>query len=114
MPVFSGDEFIIQKEVFGNEVNVENLTKVIEEHLDGLNEEIDLKKSKAYYERKYVSESKEVVSAKDAMNKCLDAEITYDFNPFTEKVDRTSISQWLSVDENMQVSFKEKRCESIY
>ena len=42
------------------------------------------------------------------MNKCLDAEITYDFNPFTEKVDRTSISQWLSVDENMQVSFKEK------
>ena len=46
MPVFSGDEFIIQKEVFGNEVNVENLTKVIEEHLDGLNEEIDLKKAK--------------------------------------------------------------------
>lgn len=108
IPVFSGGEFIIQEEVFGNEVNVENLTKVIEEHLDGLNEEIDMKKSKAYYEPKYVSESKEVVSAKDAMNKCLDAEITYDFNPFTEKVDRTSISQWLSVDENMQVSFKEK------
>lgn len=108
MPVFSGNEFIIQKEVFGNEVNVENLTKVIEEHLDGLNDEVDMKKSKAYYEPKYVSDAKEVISAREAMNKCLDAEITYDFNPFDETVDRANISQWLSVDENMQVSFKEK------
>lgn len=111
-PVFDGTEFTIQKEVYGNEVNVENLTKVIEEHLDGLNEEVDMKKSKAYYEPKYVSDSKEVVSAKDALNKCLTAEITYDFKPFTEKVDKGSISDWLSVDENMNVSFKEKEVKA--
>ncbi|WP_461811826.1 L,D-transpeptidase family protein [Faecalimonas sp.] len=106
-PVFSGKEFTIKKEIFGNEVNVEKLTKVIEEHLDGLKKEIDMKASKAYYEPKYVSGSKEVISAQETMNKCLNAEIVYDFNPFTEKVDKENISQWLSVDENMQVSFKE-------
>lgn len=44
-------------------------------------------------------------AAVDTMNKYLQSKITYDLSPKTEVVDKTLISQWLTVDENMQVTF---------
>lgn len=39
------------------------------------------------------------------MNKYLQSKITYDLSPKTEVVDKSQISQWLTVDGNMQVTF---------
>lgn len=41
------------------------------------------------------------------MNSYLGATVTYDLNPYTEVVDASVISQWLTVDENMNVTFNE-------
>ena len=42
------------------------------------------------------------------MNSYLGAEITYDFNPNTELVDSAVIAKWITVNDNMEVTFNEK------
>ena len=39
------------------------------------------------------------------MNKYLGAMVTYDFKPNTEVVDSSMISQWVKVDDDMNVTF---------
>ena len=56
---------------------------------------------------RFKSDSPEVLAAKDAMNSYLRANITYDFNPNTEVVDASVISQWVRVDGDMNVTFDE-------
>lgn len=108
-PVFDGNEFVIQKEVYGNKVDVEALTKAIEEHLNGFVDTLNLEEEKCYIQPKYVSDSQEVADARDKMNQYIKASITYDFSPYTEVVDKAMISGWLTVDENMQVTFQKEK-----
>lgn len=106
MPVFDGNQFTIQKEVIGNRVDTEAFTKAIEEHLGGFLDTLDMEEKGCYVAPKYFSDSPEVAAAQEKMNKYLAANITYDFTPHTEVVDKTVISQWLTVDENMQAVFQ--------
>ena len=55
----------------------------------------------------FTTESPEVIAARDAMNGYLGANITLDFAPYTETIDSLLISQWIVVDENMQVVFNQ-------
>ena len=48
------------------------------------------------------------MTAKDTMNSYLGANITYDFNPNTEVVDASVISQWVIVDADMNVTFNQE------
>ena len=41
------------------------------------------------------------------MNSYLGANITYDFSPYTEVVDSSVISQWVTVDDSMNVTFNQ-------
>ena len=71
----------------------------------GLNAELDLSKEGCYLKPSYTAESKKVTEACDAMNKYLGAMVTYDFKPNTEVVDSSMISQWVKVDDDMNVTF---------
>lgn len=108
-PVFDGNQFVIQKEVYGNRVDVKALTKAVEEHLNGFVDTLNMEEEKCYVQPKYFSDSKEVAAARDAMNKYLKANITYDFNPHKEVVDQKVISGWLTVDGNMKVTFQKDK-----
>ena len=57
---------------------------------------------------RFVSDSPEVTAAAEAMNSYLGANVTYDFNPNTEVVDASVISQWIRVDGDMNVTFDEE------
>lgn len=59
--------------------------------------------TKCYAKPKYVEDSKEVQEACDAMNKYVNASITYPMNQ-PVVVDKALISQWLQVDGEMKVS----------
>ena len=48
------------------------------------------------------------MAAKDTMNSYLGANVTYDFNPNTEVVDASVISQWVIVDADMNVTFNQE------
>lgn len=64
---------------------------------------MNLTDTNCYIKPRFLSDSQEVVAAKDTMNSYLGANITYDFNPNTEVVDASVISQWVIVDADMNV-----------
>lgn len=106
-PEFKDTEFVIVPEVVGTQVETEKFNQTVKTAIDGLVDTVDLSKEGCYIKPRFLSDSQEVIAAKDAMNKYLGANITYDFNPNTEVVNAAVISQWVKVDQNMNVTFDE-------
>ena len=105
-PVFNGEQFEIQAETLGTQIDQETFSKVLHDYVGQFRATLDLDKEKCYVAPKFTTESKEVISAKDSMNSYLNASVTYTVEPKTV-VDKSLISQWMTVDENMNVTFSE-------
>ncbi|MGE9880959.1 peptidoglycan binding domain-containing protein [Blautia obeum] len=106
-PEFQNDQFLVVPEVVGTQINIEVFSEKVEEAINGFQPTLDLYETGCYILPRFLSDSEEVIAAKDAMNSYLGANITYDFNPYTEVVDASVISQWVSVDADMNVTFDE-------
>ncbi len=106
-PVFQDTEFVIQPEVIGSEINTEKFTEAVTTAIGGFVDSLDMKEADCYILPAFTSESEEVSAAKDKMNSYLGAHITYDFSPYTEVVDSSVISQWVTVDDSMNVTFNQ-------
>ncbi len=106
-PEFQNDQFVVVPEVVGTQINIEVFSEKVEEAINGFQPTLDLYETGCYILPRFLSDSEEVIAAKDAMNSYLGANITYDFNPYTEVVDASVISQWVSVDVDMNVTFDE-------
>ena len=106
-PEFQNDQFVVVPEVVGTQINIEVFSEKVEEAINGFQPTLDLYETGCYILPRFLSDSEEVIAAKDAMNSYLGANITYDFNPYTEVVDASVISQWVSVDADMNVTFDE-------
>lgn len=107
-PEFKETQFEVVPEVVGTQIDAEKFTEQIQKALDGFQPELDLLKSGCYILPKFVSDSEEVIKAAENMNSYLGAEITYDFNPNTEVVNSSVIAKWITVNDNMEVTFNEK------
>lgn len=104
-PQFQDTGFVVVPEVYGTQIDVEKFSNNVKAAINGFLPELDMKKAKCYLEPRFLSDSPEVNAAKDAMNKYLGASITYDFNPNTEVINAAVISQWVKVDQDMNVTF---------
>lgn len=102
-PEFDGNQYVIKPEVYGNAVDKERLTEQVRVHITEFQPQLDMVETKCYAKPKYVEDSKEVQEACDAMNKYVNASITYPMNE-PVVVDKALISQWLQVDGEMKVS----------
>lgn len=102
-PEFDGNQYVIKLEVYGNAVDKERLTEQVKVHITEFQPQLDMVETKCYAKPKYVEDSKEVQEACDAMNKYVNASITYPMNE-PVVVDKALISQWLQVDGEMKVS----------
>ena len=102
-PEFDGNQYVIKSEVYGNAVDKERLTEQVKVHITEFQPQLDMVETKCYAKPKYVEDSKEVQEACDAMNKYVNASITYPMNE-PVVVDKALISQWLQVDGEMKVS----------
>lgn len=107
VPEFQETEFGIKEEVIGTKIDVDAFKDAVNVAISGFQSELDMKENDCYIPPKYTKDSPEVIAARDTMNSYLGANITYDLNPYTEVVDSSVISQWLTVDENMNVTFNE-------
>lgn len=107
VPEFQGSAFGIKEEVIGTQIDTESFKKAVNTAIAGFQPELDMKEKGCYILPKYTKDSQEVIAARDTMNSYLGATVTYDLNPYTEAVDASVISQWLTVDENMNVTFNE-------
>lgn len=106
-PEFQTDKFAVVPEVVGTQIDTEKFAKAVEEAINGFQAELDMSESGCYVLPRFLADSQEVIAANDAMNSYLGANITYDFNPYTEVVDASVISQWVKVDADMNVTFDE-------
>lgn len=107
-PEFQGTEFVIVPEVIGTQIDTEKLDAAVREKISGFQHELDLTEAGCYIQPRFFEGDEAVIAARDAMNAYLAAQITYDFNPNTELVDATVISQWVQVDADMNVTFNEE------
>lgn len=105
-PKFSGTEFVVEPEVTGTEVDVDILREKVHQYISEFEPELDMQAEKCYALPKYTSESGDVRAACNEMNQYLQASITYSMDQ-PVVVDRTLISNWVSVDDDMKVTFNE-------
>ncbi|MDR1800891.1 MAG: L,D-transpeptidase/peptidoglycan binding protein [Lachnospiraceae bacterium] len=106
-PVFEDTKFEIESEKAGTQLDTSTFVSELGKAIMGFSPSVNLVETGCYVQPRFTSESKEVIEACDELNSYLGAEITLDFDPYTEVVDAAVISQWLSTDPNMGVVFDE-------
>lgn len=106
-PVFQDTEFVVKEEVIGSEIDTEKFAEAVTKAISGFVDTLNMEEADCYILPAFTSESPEVLEAKEKMNSYLGAHITYDFSPYTEVVDSSVISQWVTVDDSMNVTFNQ-------
>lgn len=105
-PKFNGTEYEVEPEVTGTEVNKELLREKIHQYISEFQTELDMVAENCYALPKYTSESGDVQAACNEMNQYLKASITYSMDQ-PVVVDKTLISEWVTADAEMKVTFNE-------
>ena len=103
-PEFDGSQFVPGREEEGTAVDANAVSQKIRESVSALSAELDLDEAGCYRKPKYTSESPEVQAACDEMNRYCKASITYEMDQ-PVVVDAELISGWLTVDDDMKVTF---------
>lgn len=104
---YENGTFNIVAEVKGSKINEETLMNKVSEAIKNGNTVIDLNELGCYVEPKYTENSPEVMEAKKTLDKIASSSITYTFGSRSEVLDGKTISQWLNVDNNMEVTVDE-------
>ncbi len=99
--VLNEGSFVIQDEAEGTQVDREKFFKAVKRSVETISSELDLKEADCYVEPAFTSESPEVISARDRMNDFLNAEIIYNYNGNTVKLDSDTFAPWISADASM-------------
>lgn len=104
---YENTEYVIKEEVFGNKINKDILYNKVQEALNNGDKEINLEEIKVYEDPQYTANSKEVVEAKDILNKYIGSSVTYNIGDQVEVLNRETIHNWLYTDENFGVVIDE-------
>jgi len=109
---YINNEYAIVDEIKGNKINKDALYEQIVDAI--LKEEtiIDFESINCYENPKYTLESKEIIEAKNTLEKYTASKITYTFGEYTEVLDESIIYEWLEVDENFKVSIDEEKVKN--
>ena len=97
----------------GSQIDTEKFTEAVNEAISGFQSTLDMEAEGCYVLPAFTADAPEVAAARDAMNSYLGASITYDFSPYTEVVDSAVISQWVTVDDSMNVTLTRTQCGLI-
>lgn len=109
-PKYNGTEYVIEPEVYGSAVNTDVLKEKAVQYITEFKDTLNMMDEECYTMPKYTSASEEVQNACDTMNQYIKAKITYTMDEEIV-VDKELISQWLSCDEDMNVTFDEEAVE---
>lgn len=117
----SAKKFVIVDEVYGDNVDVDQLTKKVSEAIMTLEPSLDVTKDKLYVQPTVTADSEELKDTVDTLNDKIGMSITYTVGDATEKVDTETIASWIVADEKGEVSYDEsamrefvKTMESTY
>lgn len=105
-------EFVITPEVKGNKLKIEELSKGIINSILSGNTEMNLEDLGYYEEPVTTANSKELIDAKANLEKYTATNITFNFGDGKELLSGATISTWLNIDENYNVSVNEDYIQS--
>ena len=103
IPVYQDGTYVIQEEVHGTQLHSEKVQELIRSTVDAMETKVNLEENDCYVLPTYTKDSAEVIAAKDALNKCLETNITYSLEGVTLALTKDMVQPWLGVDENMAV-----------
>lgn len=107
--VYENNSYKISRELYGNSINRSILYENIIKAIKNKDEKIDLKNIDCYEKPKYTSDSKEVINAKNILDKYVSSKITYNYAGLNQVLDGNQIKNCLRVDENFQVIVDEAK-----
>ncbi len=105
-PKFDGNAFVIEPEIYGTSLDSEKLKEKVLEFTLALEETMDLQEEGFYEKPKYTTESEEMIQVCKKLNDYCKASVTYEMDT-PVVVDKTLISTWLTVDDNLNVTLNE-------
>ncbi|MGL5417131.1 MAG: L,D-transpeptidase family protein [Clostridium sp.] len=105
---YNNGSFEIVEEVNGNEIDKKKLKAEIKKAIQNGENEIDLENLDIYKKPKFTKESKEVIEAKEELEKMLAVEINYSYNGKNLALDKKDLGNALTVDKNMKPTVKEE------
>lgn len=76
---YAGNSFVIVERVEGNKVDKDALLKCTKDAVVKMESTLDLETANCYISPKYTSTSKEVIKARDTLNKYVASKVTYTF-----------------------------------
>ncbi|EHJ01324.1 ErfK/YbiS/YcfS/YnhG family protein [Clostridium sp. DL-VIII] len=109
---YKDGSFEIVDEVLGNKINKDSLHDNIADAVLSGKTSISLDTDNSYENPKYTSKSQKTLDTKDLLNKYAGLTITYDSNDKKEVVDGSTIHNWLSVNDDLDVTFDENKVRS--
>lgn len=96
------------KEVYGNKLHRGRLYEVIKMSILRGQTTLDLNNSLCYVDPKYTLSSDKTPHTKNLLDKYVSTKITYLLRDESEILDKSTINQWLSVDEDLNVVINEE------
>lgn len=106
-PKYNGNLFEVEPEVYGSAVDTEALKEKIVQYITEFRDSLNMMDEGCYKMPAYTSASEEVKNACNTMNQYLKAKITYTMDEEVV-VDKDLISQWVTCDSEMNVTFNEE------
>ena len=105
---YTDNSYVIVGEVPGNKVNKAILFDCVSDAILKGQTTIDLESIDCYAKPQYTSSSQKIIDTKNMLNKYIFSKITYTFGKHKVLLDGFTISKWLTVDENTEITFNEK------
>lgn len=99
----------ITEEKLGNTLDELQSIEAVKGAVSKLEESIDLAEAGCYIKPEITSDSKEITSIVNRLNKIVDTKITYTFGDDKEVLDGDTIHRWISVDQNENINIDEKK-----
>ncbi|MCC8017860.1 MAG: peptidoglycan binding domain-containing protein, partial [Lachnospiraceae bacterium] len=103
----SGYELVAATE--GTRLDEDAFKAAVAAAVAGLQSELDLAESGCYAEAEYNEEPEKALNMLEAANRYVNTTITYEFGSSAEVVDGSLISQWILVDDDMNVTLDEEK-----
>ncbi|MDD6194391.1 MAG: L,D-transpeptidase family protein [Lachnospiraceae bacterium] len=104
---YSKGKFEAVEEVYGTEVDLEQLSQEICKKVRTLTTELDLRRDGCYRQPTYTSDCAEMKELLEVLNRYLDTEITYTIGHKREMISRDIIGSWLYGNDVCQPEFDE-------
>ena len=104
--ILENGEAVVVPEEHGDTIDVEKMSAVIYQAVNSFEREVCVMESALLMQPEFTSESPEIVSTVEVVNRYLDAQVTYEVGREVT-VDRELIADWLRIDEELNVTLEE-------